>query len=140
MSMNIADGVLAATHKLVQQAMTGQWQEVPKTVEERRVLLDRLSASASSADQSWLSALKQAMAESDAAVAKMAGASAPTLTLPRGTGEGTEQSISRGLTQQASAPTLTQHASAPTLALPRGTGEGSGQIDGLMDMIRGERL
>ena len=71
MSMNVADSVLAATHKLVQQAMTGQWQEVPKTVEERRVLLDRLSASASPADHSWLSALKQAMAESDAAVAKM---------------------------------------------------------------------
>jgi hypothetical protein len=72
MSATIADGVLAATHKLVQQAMTGQWQEVPKTVEERRVLLDRLSASASPADHSWLSALKQAMAESDAAVARMA--------------------------------------------------------------------
>jgi hypothetical protein len=74
MSVNFADGVLAATHKLVQQAMTGQWQEVPKTVEERRVLLDRLSASASPADHSWLSALKQAMAESDAAVAQMATA------------------------------------------------------------------
>jgi hypothetical protein len=72
MSVNFADGVLAATHKLVQQAMTGQWQEVPRTVEERRVLLDRLSASAAPADHSWLNALKQAMAESDAAVAKMA--------------------------------------------------------------------
>ena len=71
MSATIADGVLAATHKLVQQAMTGQWQEVPRTVEERRVLLERLSASASPADHSWLSALKQAMAESDAAVAQI---------------------------------------------------------------------
>jgi hypothetical protein len=115
MSMNVADSVLAATHKLVQQAMTGQWHEVPKTVEERRVLLDRLSASASPADQSWLSALRQAMAESDAAVAKMAGANAPTPT---------------------------QQGNAPTLTLPHQTGEGTdaAQVDGLMDMIRGERL
>jgi hypothetical protein len=67
----IADGVLAATQRLVQQAMSGQWQDVPKTVEERRVLLDKLSAGATPQDQQWLSALKQAMAESDAVVASM---------------------------------------------------------------------
>ena len=72
MTSPIADGVLAATHRLVQQAMSGQWQEVPKTVEERRVLLDKLSAGASLQDQQWLSALKQAMAESDAVVASLA--------------------------------------------------------------------
>ena len=77
MSSSIADGVLAATHKLVDQAMRGQWQDVPKTVQERRVLLDRLTASASSADLQWLTALRQAMAESDAAVAQMASADAP---------------------------------------------------------------
>jgi hypothetical protein len=54
MSAPIADGVMAATHKLVQQAMTGQWQEVPKTIQERRDLL------------------RQAMTESDAAVAQIA--------------------------------------------------------------------
>ena len=74
MSSTIADGVLAATHKLVQQAMTGQWQDVPKTVQERRELLDSLSASASPQDRQWLGALQQAMAESDAAVAQMAAA------------------------------------------------------------------
>ena len=42
MSAPIADGVMAATHKLVQQAMTGQWQEVPKTIQERRDLLDQI--------------------------------------------------------------------------------------------------
>ena len=72
MSSTIADGVLAATHKLVQQAMTGQWQDVPKTVQERRELLNNLSASASPQDRQWLGALQQAMAESDAAVAKIA--------------------------------------------------------------------
>lgn len=72
----IADSVLAATHKLVQQAMTGQWQDVPKTVQERRELLNNLSASASPQDRQWLGALQQAMAESDAAVAQMA-ATAP---------------------------------------------------------------
>jgi hypothetical protein len=71
MSSPIADGVMAATHKLVQQALSGQWAEVPKTVNERRVLLDQLSASASPQDQQWLTALRQAMAESDAVVAKM---------------------------------------------------------------------
>ncbi|WP_129644811.1 hypothetical protein [Peristeroidobacter agariperforans] len=74
MSSIIADGVLAATHKLVQQAMTGQWQDVPKTVQERRELLNNLSASASPQDRQWLGALQQAMAESDAAVAKIAPA------------------------------------------------------------------
>ncbi|MBL8266929.1 hypothetical protein [Steroidobacter sp.] len=74
MSSPIADGVLAATHKLVQQAMTGQWQEMPKTVQERRELLNNLSASASPQDRQWLGALQQAMAESDAAVAKIAPA------------------------------------------------------------------
>ena len=71
MTSPMADGVLAATHKLVQQAMRGEWREVPKTLEQRRVLLDQLSANASPQDQKWLSALKQAMAESDAAVAQM---------------------------------------------------------------------
>ena len=78
MSSIIADGVLAATHKLVQQAMTGQWQDVPKTVQERRELLNNLSASASPQDRQWLGALQQAMAESDAAVAKIAPANVLT--------------------------------------------------------------
>src|SRR5215216_2032309 len=80
MTAPIADGVMAATHKLVQQAMTGQWQEVPKTIQERRDLLARISSGARPQDQQWLSALRQAMTESDAAVAQMAevaGASAP---------------------------------------------------------------
>jgi len=74
MTSAIAEGVLAATHKLVQQAMQGEWQEVPKTVEQRRALLERLTANASARDRQWLGALQQAMAESDAAVAKMAAA------------------------------------------------------------------
>ena len=81
MSSAIADGVLAATHKLVQQAMTGQWQDVPKTVQERRELLHSLTATASPQDRQWLGALQQAMAESDAAVAQMA-AGAPAAQNP----------------------------------------------------------
>ncbi len=76
MTSPIADGVMAATQRLVQQAMSGQWSEVPKTVEHRRVLLDQLSASASPQDRQWLGALQQAMAESDAAVNAMSPASA----------------------------------------------------------------
>ncbi|HWK51714.1 MAG TPA: hypothetical protein VNR40_17595 [Steroidobacter sp.] len=76
----LKDGIVAATHKLVQQAMTGQWQDVPKTVQERRELLNNLSASASPQDRQWLGALQQAMAESDAAVAKIAPANLLTQT------------------------------------------------------------
>jgi hypothetical protein len=109
MTSPIADGVLAATHRLVQQAMSGQWQEVPKTVEERRVLLDKLSASASPSDQQWLGALKQAMAESDAAVAKMSAVD--------------------GIAAPMAAP-ATPAASAQS---------GDSFIDSTMDMIRGSR-
>ena len=84
MSSVIADGVLAATHKLVQQAMTGQWHDVPKTVQERRELLNNLSASASPQDRQWLGALQQAMAESDAAVAQMAAAAPAAQNLGQG--------------------------------------------------------
>jgi hypothetical protein len=85
MASPIADGVMAATHRLVQQAMSGQWQEVPKTVEERRVLMQRLSTSAAPSDRAWVTALQQAIAESDAAVASMASArsveAAPEVTM-----------------------------------------------------------
>jgi hypothetical protein len=74
MTAPIADGVMAATHKLVQQAMTGQWQEVPKTIQERQELLARISSTARPQDQQWLTALRQAMTESDAAVAHIAQA------------------------------------------------------------------
>jgi hypothetical protein len=77
MTAPLADGVMAATHKLVQQAMTGQWQEVPKTIQERRDLLERISSTARPQDQQWLNALRQAMTESDAAVAQMAQAAVP---------------------------------------------------------------
>ena len=82
MTSPIADSVMAATHKLVQQAMQGQWQEVPRTVEQRRALLDQLTANATPQDQQWLGALKQAMSESDAAVAQMAAVDAPALDAP----------------------------------------------------------
>lgn len=112
MSSIIADGVLAATHKLVQQAMTGQWQDVPKTVQERRELLDNLSASASPQDRQWLGALQQAMAESDAAVAKMAPA---------------------GFTPQALQP-QSQLQSQGTVEAP-----GSAAVDSMMELLRQSR-
>lgn len=74
MTSPIADGVMAATQRLVQQAMSGQWNEVPKTVEHRRELLQQLSATASPQDKQWLGALQQAMAESDATVNAIAPA------------------------------------------------------------------
>jgi hypothetical protein len=139
MSSPVADGVMAATHRLVQQAMTGQWQDVPKTIEERRVLLQQLSATATPQDQLWLSALKQAMVESDAVVTQMSkdapslGApsldavtreaptvDAPSLTLPRRPGEGTERS-------------------APGEGTGTGRPEGTeSSVDNMLDMIRGK--
>lgn len=92
MSSTIAEGVLAATHKLVQQAMTGQWQDVPKTVQERRELLNNLSASASPQDRQWLGALQQAMAESDAALAKIAPPDLMPLSSANGQSQGTAAS------------------------------------------------
>ena len=89
MTVPTADSVMAATHKLVQQAMTGQWQEVPKTIQERRDLLARISSTARPQDQQWLSALRQAMTESDAAVARMAefAAVAPAPVGPAAAGQ-----------------------------------------------------
>jgi len=91
MNSSSADGVLAATQKLVQQAMTGQWQDVPKTVQERRELLNNLSASASPQDRQWLGALQQAMAESDAAVAQMAATAPAAQNLPQALAPSGEQ-------------------------------------------------
>ena len=96
MSAPIAEGVMAATHKLVQQAMTGQWQEVPKTIQERRDLLARLSSSARPQDQQWLDALRQAMTESDAAVSQMAQAA----DLPAAPGTGAVGPASAGQSVQ----------------------------------------
>jgi hypothetical protein len=93
MSAPIADGVMAATYKLVQQAMSGQWQEVPKTIQERRDLLDKLSSSARPQDQEWLSALRQAMNESDAAVATMAQVAGPLPNPPPRAGEGNDVAV-----------------------------------------------
>jgi vacuolar-type H+-ATPase subunit H len=91
MSAPIADGVMAATYKLVQQAMSGQWQEVPKTIQERRDLLDKISSSARPQDQEWLSALRQAMNESDAAVAKIAAtAASPAMSSASAEQQGTD--------------------------------------------------
>ena len=114
MTSAIADSVLAVTHKLVDQAMHGQWQDVPKTVEERRVLLNRLTATASPADMQWLSALKQAMAESDAAVARIAAADSPETTLVAG-------------------PTQGVHPVSPTTD----TNSAFNSVDSTLDMIRG---
>ena len=114
MTSPIADGVLAATHRLVQQAMSGQWQDVPKTVEERRLLLNKLSASASPQDQQWLGALRQAMAESDAVVQAMTPA-APGTEIARGSALGSEVPV--GTASQS-----------PTA-----------EVDAVMDMIRGSR-
>ncbi len=111
MTSPIADRVMAATHRLVQQAMSGQWSEVPRTVEERRVLLDQLTASATAHDRPWLDALKQAMAESDAAVAKM----------------------------RAAGPQTADRGPAVNAVAAEAANGGANLADNMMDMIRGSR-
>jgi len=113
-SSPIADGVMAATHKLVQQAMQGHWHDVPKTLEQRRALLDQLSAAAAPQDRQWLDALEQAMAESDAAVAKIAAVDAAQ--------------ASGGLA-----------ASLAVRPVEGAAGARNGRIDATVDMIRAAR-
>lgn len=111
MASSIADGVMAATHRLVQQAMSGQWHEVPKTMEQRRALLEQLNATATPQDQQWLSALKQAMAESDAVVAKITESSQQARTavagLPTGNGEAHNASDASSMSDLGGRPSST---------------------------------
>lgn len=119
----LKDGIVAATHKLVQQAMTGQWQDVPRTVQERRQLLDNLSASASPQDRQWLGALQQAMAESDAAVAKMAPAGFNPQALPL------QSPSSQSLPSQSQGTAAAGASDAP----------GSAAVDSMMELLRQSR-
>jgi hypothetical protein len=65
-------GVLAATDKLVQQAGQGDWQSADKTVADRRMLLEQLSKQGPQpGEHDFLRALREAAAESEAALAKM---------------------------------------------------------------------
>jgi hypothetical protein len=140
MTSPIADGVLAATHRLVQQAMSGQWQDVPKTVEERRVLLDRLSASASAQDQQWLSALKQAMAESDAVVASLTPDRSPSAAPSRSSsaaGAGALEQPGAGVQQR---PPARQTAFVPAAQPADAPAHKTAEVDVVMDMILGRRV
>lgn len=79
-SSALASSVMAATEKVVSQALEGAWGDVPRTLEQRRELLNQLSAQANKGDQAWLVALQQAVAESDTAVQAMASATPATVT------------------------------------------------------------
>lgn len=80
LSMALASSVMAATEKVVSQALEGAWNEVPRTLEQRRELLNQLSAQAGTAEHAWLQALQQAVAESDSAVEAMAPTATPAQT------------------------------------------------------------
>ena len=73
--------VLAATDKLVQQVGQGDWSSVAKTVEQRRMFLEALSSSEPQAgEHDFLTAMRAAVAESDAAVAVMSKAKTPSVS------------------------------------------------------------
>jgi hypothetical protein len=68
-------GVLAATDRLVQQAGQGDWQSADKTVADRKMLLEQLSKQGPQpGEHDFLRALREAAAESEAALAKMSQA------------------------------------------------------------------
>jgi len=137
MTSPIADGVLAATHRLVQQAMSGQWHEVPKTIEERRVLLDKLSASASPQDQQWLGALRQAMAESDAAVAAMTPDRSLHVGLPSVASAAIGRSPSAASAGAQERPPARD--AQPVVAAQPSVSSASNTVDSTLDFIRGSR-
>jgi hypothetical protein len=65
-------GVLAATDKVVQQATVGDWQAALDSSRDRRLLLEQLSQQEPQAgEHGFLHALREAAAESDAALTKM---------------------------------------------------------------------
>lgn len=71
-------GVLAATDKLVQQAGSGDWQAAGKTAADRRMLLDQLAKEPPKAgEHDFLRALREAVAESETALAQMSRAEPP---------------------------------------------------------------
>jgi hypothetical protein len=75
MNKVLTDSIMAATDKLVKQAMSGNWKDIPTTLQQRRELLDQLMAAVKNpADHTALNALRQAVAESEAAVKTMAPA------------------------------------------------------------------
>ena len=65
-------GVLAATDKVVQQANVGDWSAAKKSSDDRRLLLEQLTAQEPQvAEHGFLRALREAAAESDVALARM---------------------------------------------------------------------
>jgi hypothetical protein len=67
-------GVLAATDRVVQQANVGDWPAALKSSQDRRALLEQLvNQEPQSGEHGFLRALRDAAAESDAALATMSG-------------------------------------------------------------------
>ena len=65
-------GVLAATDKVVQQANAGDWPAALKSSQDRRLLLEQLATQEPQVgEHGFLRALREAAAESDAALITM---------------------------------------------------------------------
>jgi len=69
---SLVAGVLAATDKVVQQVGSGDWQAAQSSSAERRKLLDQLlQQEPQAAEHGFLRALREAAAESEAALSTM---------------------------------------------------------------------
>lgn len=76
-------GVLAATDKVVQQVNAGDWSAAKKSSDDRRLLLEQLTAQEPQvAEHGFLRALREAAAESDVALARMSNTSTASVISP----------------------------------------------------------
>lgn len=71
----LVNGILGQTSQLVRYALGGNWSGVVAAAERRRELLRRLENHCFSQDETVVTALRQAVAESDRALATMGSAS-----------------------------------------------------------------
>lgn len=65
----MVNGILGQTSQLVRSALGGNWNGVVATAERRRELLGRLEEQCFARDEAAVTALRQAVAESDQALA-----------------------------------------------------------------------
>jgi hypothetical protein len=69
---SLVAGVLSATDRVVQQATAGDWSAALKSSHDRRLLLEQLAQQSPQAgEHDFVRALREAAAESDAALATM---------------------------------------------------------------------
>jgi hypothetical protein len=70
----LANAILAATNRVVRDAMHGEWSSAAATSLQRRALLCRLERERLASEQGSVEALRRAVAEAERALATMSAA------------------------------------------------------------------